>query len=62
MCLRVSDRQKCEKINLFFILKSDPEPEWDPDPLVRGSDPRIWIRTTMSRIPKSGLSYVSYCR
>jgi hypothetical protein len=26
----------------------------DPDPLVRGTDPRIRIRTKMSRIPNTG--------
>jgi hypothetical protein len=26
----------------------------DPDPVVRGTDPRIRIRTEMSRIPNSG--------
>jgi hypothetical protein len=36
---------------------SDPEldPDPDPDPLVRGTDPRIQIRTKMSRIPNTML-------
>jgi hypothetical protein len=32
-------------------MESDPELEPDPDPLVRGTDPGIRIRTKMSRIP-----------
>jgi hypothetical protein len=32
-------------------LKPDPDPE--PDPLVRGTDPRIRIRTKKSRIPNT---------
>ncbi len=31
-------------------------PDQHPDPLVRGTDPRIWIRTKMSRIPNTGLN------
>ncbi len=27
---------------------------YDPDPLVTSTDPRIWIRTKMSRIPNTG--------
>jgi hypothetical protein len=36
-------------------MESDPEsdPELDPDPLVRGTDPRIRIRTKMSQIPNN---------
>jgi hypothetical protein len=33
----------------------DPVPVLDPDPLVRGTYPRIRIRTKMSRIPNTGL-------
>ncbi len=30
--------------------KQDPDPNLDPDPLVRDMDPRIWIHTKMSWI------------
>ncbi len=33
--------------------ESDPDPETDPDPLVRGTDPGIRIRTKLSRIPNT---------
>jgi hypothetical protein len=35
-------------------LDPDPDPELDLDSLVKGTDPRIWIRTKMSRIPNTG--------
>ncbi len=35
------------------------DPELDTEPLVRGTDPRIRIRTNMSRIPNTGLCRVS---
>jgi hypothetical protein len=31
----------------------DPDPDLDPDLLVRGADPGIRIHTKMSRIPKT---------
>jgi hypothetical protein len=31
----------------------------DPDPYVRGTDPRIWIRTKMSRIPNTVVPVIS---
>jgi hypothetical protein len=31
----------------------DPDPELDPDSLVKGTDPGIRIRTKMSRIPNT---------
>jgi hypothetical protein len=34
-------------------LDPDAEQDPDPDPLVRGEDPRIRIRTKMSRIPNT---------
>jgi hypothetical protein len=37
-------------------LELDPDP--DLDPLVRGTDPQIQIRTKMSRIPNTGSVYV----
>jgi hypothetical protein len=60
MCLRQVTRKKYDK-NIFCSLKVIEEririPELDPDPepdlLVRGTDPRIWIRTKMSRIPST---------
>ncbi len=33
-----------------MVKQKDP----DPDPLVRGTDPRIWIHTKMSRIRNTG--------
>ncbi len=52
MCLRVSYKKKYEKNWSFLHPKSS---ELDLDPLVRGTDPRIWIRirTKMSRIPNT---------
>jgi hypothetical protein len=47
-----------KKIIFLASLKSmkKEDPELDPDPLVRGTDPgiRIRIRTRMSRIPNTG--------
>ncbi len=51
LCLLVSYTKKMGKF--FFSSwrkESDPELDPDPDPLVRGTDPRIWIGTKMSRI------------
>ncbi len=48
-----------EKIYIFFFTslksleKRSPVQELDPDPLVRGKDPRIWIRTKISQIPNT---------
>jgi hypothetical protein len=36
-----------------YMFVQDPKPVLKPDPLVRGTDPRIWIRTEMSRIHKT---------
>jgi hypothetical protein len=41
---------------LFLRLKMKKElsdPEMDPDPIARGKDPGIRIRTKMSRIPNT---------
>jgi hypothetical protein len=43
----------------FFLhslshLRKESDPELDPDPSVRGADPRIRIRTKMSPIPNTG--------
>ncbi len=51
----------------FFIctkLREKSDPELDPDPLVRGTDPRIRIRTKNSRIPTllSRLCLKTYCQ
>ncbi len=35
--------------------------ESDPDPLVRGTDPRIQIRTKMSRIRNTVLTALNFC-
>ncbi len=48
MCLRV-----CYK-NIFFASWSHWRKEQDP--IVRGTVPRIWIRTKMSRIPNTACS------
>ncbi len=58
MCLRVSYKRKI----FFWSLKSleESDPEFDPDPLVRGTDPQIRIRTKMSRIPNTA-SWVPTC-
>ncbi len=45
MCLRENYKKN----------ESDPELDSDPDPLVRGTDPRIRIRNKMSRIPNTAL-------
>jgi hypothetical protein len=42
----------CWRLEGHGRKKQDPEP--DPDPLVRGKDPRILIRTKMSRINNTG--------
>jgi hypothetical protein len=44
MCLRVSYKETLCKILIFFaalksLKKKEPDPELDPDPLVRGADP-----------------------
>jgi hypothetical protein len=48
MCLRAISKNK---FFFFASLKSDPELDPDPDPLVRGVDLGIRIRTKMFRIP-----------
>jgi hypothetical protein len=53
MCLWVNYEKKYGK-KICCILKIDPDPELDPDPLVKGMDPGIRIRTKMSRIPNTG--------
>ncbi len=64
--LWVSYKKKNMKKNFFLHPLShlrkesnpelDPDPELDlnPDPLARGTDPGIWIRSKMSRIPNTG--------
>ncbi len=54
-CLRVSHKKKIWRKKTFFLhpnchwrKESDPELDPDPNPLVRGTDPRIPIRTKMS--------------
>jgi hypothetical protein len=44
------------RIRVFLGL---PDPH--PDLLVRGTDPRIRIRTKMSRIPNTGSDHVCVC-
>ncbi len=48
--------------NYFFAslksLKKGVGLELDPDPLVRGTDPWIWIRSQMSRMPNAVLKKV----
>jgi hypothetical protein len=54
MCLRVSFKKKYMKICLGIHKVTEERsriPELDPNPLVRGMDPRI--RTKMSRIPNT---------
>ncbi len=47
-----------KKIRNFFCRpKSHWRKELDPDPLVRGTEPRIRIRTKMSQIPNSATMY-----
>jgi hypothetical protein len=59
MCLRVSYKKKCEEKISFLHPWSHWREESDPDPLVRGMNPRIriWIRTKMSRIPNTASKY-----
>jgi len=40
-------------------MESDPDPDLNPDPLVRGTDPRTQIRTKISRI-RNSTSYFRY--
>ncbi len=56
MCLRVSYRKK----NMKGHWRKESDPELYPDPLVRGLDTRIRIRTKMSRIPNTGLFSTSH--
>jgi hypothetical protein len=41
---------------LMFVLKANDENREDPDPLVRGTDPQIRIRTKLSRIRNTAVS------
>ncbi len=56
MCLWASFKKKYEKDYSFCILKKEPDPELNPDPYARGTDPgiRIQIRTKMSRFANTG--------
>ncbi len=36
--------------NLIFLCHLEIHRRKDPDPFVKGTDPRIWVRTKMSRI------------
>jgi hypothetical protein len=49
--------EKTERKKLFFVgvLKVTEEPDPEPNPLVKGTDPRIRIRTKMSRIRNTGI-------
>jgi hypothetical protein len=60
MSLWASYKKKNMKKNIFSLhsynqwrKESDPELDPDQDPLVRGTDPGIRIRTKMSRIPNT---------
>jgi hypothetical protein len=55
MCLRESYTKKIWKNIFFASLKLLS----DPDPVIRGTDPRIRIRTKMSRIPNTGFDQCS---
>ncbi len=64
MCLWVGYRKKGEKIfwlhpSCQWRNESDPELDPYPDPLVRGTDPEIRIRTKMSRIPNKARNQLS---
>jgi hypothetical protein len=49
--IRINTTKKCIFLALKMIyIKTSVG---DPDPLVRGTDPRIRIRTKMSRIPNT---------
>ncbi len=57
------------KIHWRFWYGSAPDTDPHPDPVVRGTDPRIWIRTKMSRIRNTDLRSLDqdclcdiYCR
>jgi hypothetical protein len=38
----------------------ESEPDQNPDPLVRGTDPRIWIRAKMSRIRNTAYNVIQW--
>jgi hypothetical protein len=52
-----SNKQKNKKFLVAFLSVTGvyKDPEQDPDPLVRDMDPRIRIRTKMSRIPNTAV-------
>jgi hypothetical protein len=51
MCLqKVKRRETWKKFFFLGVLKVNDEKKQDPDPLVRGTDPRIRILAKMSRI------------
>jgi hypothetical protein len=57
MCLWASYKKKYEEKNIFFASlysKSDPDLDPDPDLLFIGTDPRIRIRSKMTRILNIG--------
>jgi hypothetical protein len=49
-----------EKIYFFAFFTEDFGTNPHPEPLVRGTDPRIRIRTKMSRIRNTALMVVKY--
>ncbi len=53
--IRIRNRVRSRK----FVGLPDPELDPDQDPLVRGTDPWIRIRTKMSRIPHTGWPAIS---
>jgi hypothetical protein len=55
MCLRVSYRAKIFFFKYFFCILKVTE---DSYPLVKGTDPRIRIRTKMSRIPNTAFQEI----
>jgi hypothetical protein len=58
MCLWASYKKKYKKYIFFASLYSKSDPEMDPDPdadlLVRGTYPRIRIRSKMTRFREFG--------
>ncbi len=57
ICPLVSYKKKLNILHPKSHWRKVSDPELDPDPLVRGTDPRNRFRTKLSRIPNAGFMY-----